>query len=279
MLLAATIVMSLTTGCTSTSLFTAKKEFPKADAKNPAVEILAIWQPAEGRGSNGVPTRGFAGQFLFFNGQHHSPVEVDGAVRVYLFDDRGTPQQQAKPIHQFDFEAEVWKSHLKKSTLGPSYHVFIPYPRKDMLQARCSLRVRLTPTNGPVIYSESANVVLPGGEAEKPLETANANGNDTSATTFDDDAAQKLIDERLNRIQRGGGGIPSAATQRETANRPIATVSSSRNRTRIQTVSHEEPITEFDDELAADASPDAEQISSVHSTSNRRRPNPLADEE
>jgi len=51
--------------------------------------------------------------------------------------------------------------------LGPSYHVFIPYVRKDRHQANCTLMVRLKPTDGPTIYSDMTTVALPGPTPDK----------------------------------------------------------------------------------------------------------------
>ena len=85
------LLLLLTPGCASLPLFgltTAKVE--RADAKNPAVEILALWQASEGPGPNGVPMRGFAGQIYFFTQSRQAPVLVNGNVRIYLFDDHGS---------------------------------------------------------------------------------------------------------------------------------------------------------------------------------------------
>jgi len=201
-------LVTLGSGCATTGLFGAKsKAVPQADAKNPAAEILAIWKPAEGAGLNGVPTRGFAGQILFFTRSHATPVEVHGDVRIYVFDDRGTLEEQSKPIHQFDFPADAWKTHLQMSPLGPSYQLFIPYTRKDHHQATCSLRVRLKPAEGPMIYSETANVTLPGPrppdaiarEPEAEADEQAANTEDEDTRPFDVAAAKKLIAAELGK--------------------------------------------------------------------------------
>jgi hypothetical protein len=83
-------------------------------------------------------------------------------VRIYLFDNHGTPAEQTKPIHQFDFTAATWQAHLRDGNLGPSYHVFVPYVRGGHEQVECSLQVRFTPKDGPVVYSDMTSVVLPG---------------------------------------------------------------------------------------------------------------------
>jgi hypothetical protein len=161
-------------GCASTQFFGFKNvKFEKADAKNPAVEILALWQATEGPGPTGVPTRGFAGEVFFFTQAKPVPVMVEGKARIYLFDDRGTVKQQARPIREYDFDTASWSAHCHSSSLGPGYAVFIPYPRDDFHQAACSLRIRFTPTVGPTIYSPTATVVLPG---PPPAKSSNADG-------------------------------------------------------------------------------------------------------
>lgn len=150
-------------GCSGVPLLKwGKHEIPAATEANPAVRVIGIWEPSEGQGLEGVPSRGFAGQILFFTRGSNSPVRVDGDVRIYLFDDQGTPEEQAKPIHQFDFKDKAWTVHLQNGTLGPSYHVFIPYTRRHPYQCRCSLRVRLTPESGAPVFSDTVQITLPG---------------------------------------------------------------------------------------------------------------------
>jgi len=160
-------------GCAGAQIFGFNSvKIEKADAKNPAVEILALWQATEGPGPNGVPTRGFTGEVFFFTQAKPVPVMVEGKGRIYLFDDRGTAKQQARPIREYDFDAASWAMHCHSSSLGPGYAVFIPYPGNDFHQVACSLRIRFTPTVGPTIYSPTASVVLSG----PPAKSSNAEG-------------------------------------------------------------------------------------------------------
>jgi hypothetical protein len=150
-------------GCTSLALLNWKTEkLPSADAQHPAIEILAIWQASEGPGPKGVPVRGFAGQIFFFTQDRATPVTVDGTARIYLFDDHGSPEEQARPLHQYDFDRTSWAGHLQSSKLGPTYGVFIPYPRNDYHQAVCSLRIRFTTPKTRPLYSASSTIALPG---------------------------------------------------------------------------------------------------------------------
>jgi hypothetical protein len=143
-------------------MFLKKREHTVASAANPVARILCFWEPSEGLGVDGRPTRGFAGQLLFMTNGGAMPAEVNGDVRIYVFDDQGTYEEQARPIHQFDFKSAAWSQHLGETTLGPAYQVFIPYTRKGPHQARCALRVRLQPGDGPVVFSEMVKVILPG---------------------------------------------------------------------------------------------------------------------
>jgi hypothetical protein len=134
-----------------------------ADAKNPAVEVACIWQPGEGRGEKGVPARGFSGQIYFFTNNGSEPVLVNGSMRIYLFADVGTPEERTRPLKQFDYEPAAWSAHAAMGSLGPSYSVFVPYPRVEAYQVRCQLRARFTPADGgPPIWSEAVNMVLDG---------------------------------------------------------------------------------------------------------------------
>src|SRR6188474_3099040 len=101
--------MGTLAGCSATSLFKWGGDgFVHSGPKNPVSEVVSVWQPGEGTDGDGKMTRGFVGQLYFFTANNPSPVVVDGTVRVYLFDDQGTPEEQIKPIHQFDFSPEAW---------------------------------------------------------------------------------------------------------------------------------------------------------------------------
>ncbi len=152
-----------------------EKKIPKASAADPVVQVLCLWQQAEGRDPEGYPCKGFSGQILFLSNKAATPVQCEGDVRIYLFDDQGDAEAQAKPLRQFDFDAGSWDVHLTKTSLGPTYSVFVPYVRRGVKDANCALRVRLKPKTGPVVFSDLSNMPLNGnkkpvmGENAKPL--------------------------------------------------------------------------------------------------------------
>ncbi|MGE0375526.1 MAG: hypothetical protein AB7I48_24575 [Planctomycetaceae bacterium] len=140
-----------------------RSKFVEAGPKNPVLDVICIWEPAEGQGLDGLPSRGFAGQFLFLTHGSNEPAKVHGQVRVYVFDDQGTADEQGKPIHQFDFEAPAFAKYFYETSFGAAYQLFIPYTRKGTHEANCGLRVRFTPADGgPPVYSKLADITLPG---------------------------------------------------------------------------------------------------------------------
>ena len=158
-----------TVGCATLNLTNMDLRSRKATARNPVLRVVCLWEPAEGRDPKGVPCQGFAGQILFLTNTS-LPVSIEGAVRVYQFDDQGTAEEQAKPMHTFDFDSGAWARHYSYGTLGPAYNVFIPYMRRGVYDATCALRVRLSPKHGPVVFSEMTSLELLGfDQGKRPL--------------------------------------------------------------------------------------------------------------
>ena len=168
------VLIGSVSGCATFQSPFAKK-IPTASAKDPVVSILCLWQPGEGHDPEGYPCKGFSGQILFLSNRASTPVRVEGEVRIYLFDDQGTAEEQTKPLRQFDFDKGSWDIHLAQTSLGPTYSVFVPYVRRGVSDAQCTLRVRLKPKFGPVVLSDFSNMPLNGtrksvkGNEAKPI--------------------------------------------------------------------------------------------------------------
>ncbi|NOX53663.1 MAG: hypothetical protein GXP27_04350 [Planctomycetes bacterium] len=149
-----------------------------ADAEHPIERIICIWQPAEGHGLDGLPCRGFAGQIFFFTRGVPTPVVANGEVQIFVFDDQGTPEEQTKPLHEFEFTQEAWTRLLQETQLGPAYSLFVPYTRQGQHEAHCALLVRLKPIDGPPVTSDMAYVTLPGRKPPLELNEKASNPND-----------------------------------------------------------------------------------------------------
>jgi hypothetical protein len=188
-------------GCASLEVFGwTKPDAPVASAKNPVVQVLALWQPGEGTDADGNPCRGFVGQVYFFTRESPIPATVDGDVRVYVFDDQGTQDEQVKPIHQFDFSPEAWKLHVGKGKLGPTYALFIPYTRKGTHAAQCALRVRFQSRNGQKMFSEMSTIPL-SGTKKKAAETETAEKKSSEEAKDDKLAAKETRNLRSMKSQ------------------------------------------------------------------------------
>ena len=162
---------TLLTGCQQLHIVTDQlmntdpvTKIPVATEEDPVVELVCLWEAGEGVTVEGSPTRGFAGQVLFFSARQQEPVRIDGTVRIMVFDNLGTPEEQSKPIHQFDFDGTSFNSFLTDTNMGAAYQLFIPYTRKGAHKADCALRIRYTPQSGRPVFSKLAKVVLSGAE-------------------------------------------------------------------------------------------------------------------
>ncbi|TWT51945.1 hypothetical protein KOR42_32280 [Thalassoglobus neptunius] len=158
-------------GCHQLSLLgkdDAKKKKAPESGKERVAEVICAWEPAEGVGLNGLPCRGFAGQILFFGNDTSSPIKVNGDVRIYVFDDHGSEEERAEPIHYFDFEEMAFQGLMTETNLGIAYQLFVPYTRKTVHEANCSLRVMVTPKDGGMpVYSKMATLYLQGPPRDK----------------------------------------------------------------------------------------------------------------
>lgn len=206
------------------------KQFPKASANNPVRQIECLWSPGEGHDPDGVPCKGFSGQILFFVGRSPTPVQVDGLIRVYLFDDQGTIEEQMKPLRQFDFSPGSWNVHLCESAYGPSYSVFVPYVRRGVSNARCSLRVgyRENREKSQIVFSDFKNIAL---DPTKP----NIQRGEDAKPMQPDEAAISAMQDKLRRTTT----ISLSKNSKATELKPVVGIDPNVNP--IQQASHEVP--------------------------------------
>jgi len=156
-----------TTGCSSTFVQSSTsaivhpvRTFSALTRPKPVSRILCLWEAAEGQGIDGQPSRGFAGQILFFTHGEESPIQVGGEVQIYEYADFDVNEDDPEPLHRFRFENGAWDRHMTDGTLGISYNVFIPYTRKSKLHDVCALRVVYRSEDGREVSSPFTEVTL-----------------------------------------------------------------------------------------------------------------------
>jgi hypothetical protein len=277
-------------GCATSGLLkVSKTDYPKAGPKNPVVRILGVWEPAMGIGLDNKTTRGFSGQIYFFSQGSDLAAKVDGDVRVYVFDDDGSAEDQMRALHEANFAADAWNAFLTKGPLGATYNVFIPYIRSGNHEAKCTLRIRYKPANGPVAYSDFVNIVLEG--KKKP----------DAARDYDDAGARPKARARSNGSlpnqmadaaeARSADGPPRARGLAEAitasleldgrqTRRPSAVALTDQERERIirEVRARMQAETNGAVALVAYDEADGQTVPARRKLSSRRPPNPLQDE-
>jgi hypothetical protein len=136
--------------------------FGRPHVEKHVVRIVALWEASNGKGIDDKPSRGFAGQILFFGPKTLTGARVRGHVNIYQYDNfKRDSDDDIEPLHTFSFDPDVWDLHHTEGTLGHSYSCFIPYMRKHKGQATCGLKVEFVPENGQSVSSEITEVLLP----------------------------------------------------------------------------------------------------------------------
>ncbi|MBX3444423.1 MAG: hypothetical protein KF774_18635 [Planctomyces sp.] len=151
-------------GCTSlASVSRWFDKVPVADANHPVMDLSCIWQQGTGRTPEGLPCRGFCGQLMFVTAGNRVPAIVNGHVAIYVFDNVGGVNEQSKPLSVFEFTPQEWAQFARRTNLGMTYQLFVPYMRRGEHRAECHLRVKYTPAEGGMpLLSQPTLVTLPG---------------------------------------------------------------------------------------------------------------------
>jgi hypothetical protein len=133
------------------------------DEKQPIPDrLLAVWTDSVLHQPNQPGVRGFGGRIFFYEEENTDPIEVDGGLAVYVFDaDDLSPATQA-PLRKFVFTPEQFASHMSKTSVGPSYSVWLPWDEVGGPQLRLSMIVRFEGREGGATVSDPIIKLLPG---------------------------------------------------------------------------------------------------------------------
>lgn len=204
LVLMACTALAMGSGCSSLPNFK-RSSIKQATASNPAVRCLCVWQEGSGPGPSGESSRGFGGQLFFFPREGEVPVAVQGELKIFVFDDVGSPDEQSKPISQLDVPSYELQARLGETQFGASYSIFVPYTRQGLHEANCALRVKLTRPDGSVLYSDMTQVKLTGSPRKKPTPTEASDSIALAKAVSRDEERPKsetIAVERDGRMQR-----------------------------------------------------------------------------
>lgn len=180
----AALVLLGPVGCTASRELVSALDPTPSVAKTPRIsKIVCLWEEGVGKVPNG-PTRGVLGQILFLDATGDSTTKVDGQLTIYMFDNRGTIEEQTKPIRKLTLSAEDLAATYLETSVGHSYNVPVAYPRKDRLAVTCTMRVKYVAPTGEVAYSDLASVYLDGRRPKK---------SETKSDRSADDIAKQLM--------------------------------------------------------------------------------------
>ena len=148
---------------------TASWPWQKDVAKAIPERIVPVWTDSVLHQPSQPGVRGFGGRVYFYGKENTAPVEVDGNFAVYVFDaDDNAPTDQ-KPLRKYVFTADQFKTHMSKTSIGPSYSVWIPWGEVGEPARRLSLISRFEGREGGTTISEPTIKMLPGVPVNKEI--------------------------------------------------------------------------------------------------------------
>ncbi|MEO8269214.1 MAG: hypothetical protein ABI557_05810 [Aureliella sp.] len=133
-----------------------EKPVPKPD------RVLAVWTDTVLHQSGQAGVRGFGGRVYFYEQDNTDPIEIDGSLAVYVFDAEKLQAHDQRPLRKFVFTADQFATHMSRTSLGPSYSVWLPWGEVGGPPMRLSLIVRYEGSVSGTTISEPTIKLLPG---------------------------------------------------------------------------------------------------------------------
>jgi len=136
----------------------------KSDQPEPQlpVRLVSTWTDTVLHKPGQKSLRGFGGRLVFFGRESDDPVNVDGQLVVYAYDEAESDSRTAEPTRRFIFPREQFKRHYSESSLGPTYSVWLPWDEVGGPRRNISLIARFEPHQGQLIAGEQTRHMLPG---------------------------------------------------------------------------------------------------------------------
>lgn len=158
-LAAALLLAALAVGCATTEEFFAKE---KAAPDSGVGQVACFWENTvrfvADPTRNGDKNAGIAGRMWLFDTALSKPIEGDGSVAVFLYDETsGQPEM----LEAWLFDPATLKRLQKKDPAGPGYTLFLPWAKYRPDITKIVLRVRYQPAKGAPQFTENAVTLAP----------------------------------------------------------------------------------------------------------------------
>ena len=170
-----------------------------ADNKPIPDRMLPIWTDTVLHQPNQPGLRGFGGRVFFYRDGNPEPIEVDGALAVYVFDADQLSPQQPNPEKKFVFTAEQFAGHMSHSSMGPSYSVWLPWDEVGGPNRKLSLVARFEGANGGTVISEPTIKLLPGVGSTASTVGKSPNSSNVQQASFSESHTQEERPESSGR--------------------------------------------------------------------------------
>lgn len=173
----------------------------KKDESKPLPDrILPVWTDSVLHQPNQPGVRGFGGRMYFYAKDDTDPIEIDGSLAVYVFDADDVSVDSQKPLRKFVFTADQFKEHMSKTSIGPSYSIWLPWGEIGGPPRRLSLIARFEGREGGTTISDPTIKLLPGVPEKEQSEEQIAGSKVGSRSPFrlsghQNKAASKKVDE------------------------------------------------------------------------------------
>ena len=179
----------------------------EVEAIGQPTKLVAMWRETVLNHGDRPAVRGFGGRLMFYGEDEGKPIQVEGTLQVYAFNETDRPAGNVAPDRKFVITEEQFGSHHSKSMLGDSYSVWIPWDRLGGDEKEITLLCRFASADGGITMSDQTTHSLPGkpptgitGLASKsPWDKRNA-----SAATADSPVVQTSFEAETNRGPSGG---------------------------------------------------------------------------
>lgn len=177
-------ILTLASGCQFTPK--APEFWPWSKTKEPPTpdRILPVWTDSVLHQPNQPGVRGFGGRIYFYAKDNTEPIEVDGSLAVYVFDAEDLNVSAQQPLRKFVYTADQFKTHMSKTSIGPSYSVWLPWGEVGGPPRRLSLITRFEGRQGGTTLSDPTIKLLPGIPVNKAGETDQGLAKETAGTPF-----------------------------------------------------------------------------------------------
>ncbi len=128
----------------------------------PPGRLVGFWMETIRHKKGEQPLRGFGGRIYFYGTDDEEPIEVEGQLVVYAFDEDHRDPTDNRPTRRYVFPPEQFSLHYSESEMGDSYSFWLPWGDTSGPQKQISLIARFEPLNGPTIVSQQTSHRLPG---------------------------------------------------------------------------------------------------------------------